>query len=237
MRIRVINPNTSVGMTKSIRLSAQEAAGPGTEIVCCRLARGPEYAGCAYDNVLVSYELVRVIQEDERNGGYDAYVVASFADPALDAVRELTCSPVSGIAEAAIHFSVFLGCRFSLLSTMPRMTMRFEEEVRRAGGMDRLASIKVPACQVAGLLQGDETEKTLLAASAREAVEQDGAEVLILGGGVFAGYRDFLTKAAGVPVLDGVQCAVKMAEALAGLGLKTSKARTYGPPPAKNYVE
>ena len=40
----------------------------------------------------------------------------------------------------------------------------------------------------------------------------------------------------GVPVLDGVACAVALAEATFSVGLTTSKRRTYAPPRAKTYT-
>ena len=40
----------------------------------------------------------------------------------------------------------------------------------------------------------------------------------------------------GVPVIDGVAVAVKFAEALAALGLGTSKVGDYAPPLPKTYV-
>lgn len=73
----------------------------------------------------------------------------------------------------------------------------------------------------------------MLVKTAREAIEQDGAEVIILAGGMLAGYAGFLSAAIRAPVLDGVKCAVKMAEALAALGLTTSKIKTYAWPDAK----
>ena len=47
--------------------------------------------------------------------------------------------------------------------------------------------------------------------------------------------RDLELKA-GVPVLDGVACAVSLAESLVRLGLKTSKRKTYAAPLAKAYA-
>ena len=64
----------------------------------------------------------------------------------------------------------------------------------------------------------------------------------IAGGGiVYCATRRDVEKVAGrlhetgVPVLDGVTAAVKMMEALVGLGLKTSKACAYDYPRAKPY--
>ncbi len=234
MKIHIINPNTSAAMTEMIRKSAREAASPGTEIVCGGLSHGPEYADCAYDNALVSYGLLQAVKAETEE--YDAYVVASFADPGLDALRELVEKPVVGIAEAALHFSAFLGYKFAVINTMPRLRKNFEDSVRRAGAADRLAAIKLPPYRVAGFLESTADARAMLVETAREAVEEDGAEVIILGGGMLAGYAEFLSAAVGVPVLDGVKCAVKLAEALAALGLKTSKAKTYAPPFTKKYT-
>jgi allantoin racemase len=51
--------------------------------------------------------------------------------------------------------------------------------------------------------------------------------VLVLGCAGLAGLDKDLELALGVPVLDGVACAVKLAEACAGYGLRTSKVRGY----------
>lgn len=239
MKLHIINPNTSRRMTEMIRSSAEQAAAFGTEIVCEGLRRGPEYADCAYDGVIVSHELVQMVQADMRiAAGYDAYVVASFADPALDALRELTDKPVVGIAESALHFASFLGYKFAVINTLPRLERTFEDEVRRAGASDRLAVVKLPPYRVSSFLESTEDAKAMLVKTAREAIEQDGAEVIILAGGMLAGYAGFLSAAIGAPVLDGVKCAVKMAEALAALGLTTSKIKTYAWPDAKKaYIK
>jgi allantoin racemase len=68
------------------------------------------------------------------------------------------------------------------------------------------------------------------------ALAEDGAEAIVLG---CAGMTDLardLALAAGVPVLDGVACAVSLAESLIRLGLKTSKRNTYAAPLAKPYA-
>ena len=236
MKLHIINPNTSTQMTDMIRRSAEQAKSAGTELLCTQLDHGPFYANCAYDNIAVSYEMAKIIIRDEEMGGYDAYVVASFADPGLDAVRELTEKPVVGIAEAAIHFAAFLGYKFTIINSMPRLEKIFMEKVRMVGAADRLASIRLPLHQVSDFLEGSAAAREMLVATARSAIEEDGAEVIILGGGMLAGYSDFLTGEVGVPVLDGVKCAVKLAESMAALGLKTSKIKSFAPPDMQKYV-
>ena len=68
---------------------------------------------------------------------------------------------------------------------------------------------------------------------ARIAVTQDHAEAICLGCAGMAGLEEAITTELGVPVVDGIGAAVRLAEAVVGLGLKTSKVSTYAPPDPK----
>jgi allantoin racemase len=67
------------------------------------------------------------------------------------------------------------------------------------------------------------------------AVQEDAAEAVLLGCAGMADLAARLTAEIGVPVLDGVGCAVKLAEALVALGLRTSKSGGYAYPRTKIY--
>jgi allantoin racemase len=67
-----------------------------------------------------------------------------------------------------------------------------------------------------------------------EALDQAGAEAIV-GMRRMADLARSLSDRFNVPVLDGVACAVRLAEALAALGLKTSKQRAYAMPIPKRY--
>jgi allantoin racemase len=58
----------------------------------------------------------------------------------------------------------------------------------------------------------------------------------VLGCAGMTGLARDLEQKAGVPVLDGVACAVSLAESLVRLGLRTSKRGAYAPPLAKAYA-
>jgi len=68
---------------------------------------------------------------------------------------------------------------------------------------------------------------------ARIAVEQDHAEAICLGCAGMAGLEQAITADLGVPVVDGIGAAVRLGEAVVGLGLATSKVSTYAPPDPK----
>ena len=75
-----------------------------------------------------------------------------------------------------------------------------------------------------------------LAKQSKLAVEEDKAECILLGCAGFVDFVDKLKSELGVPVLDGVAPAVKFAEALVQLGLKTSKSSTWSLPEKKDYI-
>src|SRR6266478_1911372 len=63
-----------------------------------------------------------------------------------------------------------------------------------------------------------------------------GAEAIVLGCAGMADLAAKLSQKFGVPVVDGVAAAVKQAEALVGLKLKTSRRGSYALPAAKSYT-
>jgi allantoin racemase len=71
---------------------------------------------------------------------------------------------------------------------------------------------------------------------ARIAVQRDHAEAICLGCAGLAGLEEAVTAELGVPVIDGIGAAVRLAEALVGLGLATSKVCTYAPPDPKQIT-
>ena len=81
-----------------------------------------------------------------------------------------------------------------------------------------------------------EQQVKAIVAEAEIAVNEDGAEVICLGCGGMAGLDEAVRARTGVPVVDGVTAAVKLAESLVALGLSTSKVRTYAPPRPKRVT-
>ncbi len=64
----------------------------------------------------------------------------------------------------------------------------------------------------------------------------DRAEAIVLGCAGMADLAAALSQEHGLPVIDGVAAAVKLAESLHALGLRTSKVGGYAPPRAKAYL-
>lgn len=148
--------------------------------------------------------------------GADAAVVGCFGDPVLDAARECLDIPVVGAGEAAMLLALQLGWRFSIISPMDGGRGRSEAQIRRMGISARHASTRGLGVDIAQMAAGQIDPLDALISAGRRAIEEDGADVLVLGCMSFAflGLTPRLEQTLGVPVVNPVIAAVKTAEML-----------------------
>ncbi|HEY1294580.1 MAG TPA: aspartate/glutamate racemase family protein [Chloroflexota bacterium] len=229
-RLLVVNPNTSPDMTRTIAESAERAAlATGVECDTVCPSEGPESIEGRFDEIVSAYwTLDCVMRLADR---YDGVVVACFGPhPAVEGIREATSLPTLGIMEASILYALPLGARFSVVTTSPRWEPLVEEGVRMLGVASRCASVRSSGMAVLDLDRlPREKVCQRLAEEARTAVEEDGAEVIILGCAGMAGLESLVAETTGVPVIDAVWAGVIMAGALARAGARTSKRNLYRP--------
>jgi allantoin racemase len=233
-RITVINPNTTEAMTSAIAAAARAVAAPGTAIVAVTSSCGPASIEGHYDAAVAVVGLLEEIRKGEANG-CDAHVIACFGDPGLLAAREIASGPVLGIAEAAMRTASFLATGFSVVTTLAR-TRVIAEHLALAYGLER-ACRRVRAVDIAVLQLDDPASnaRQMLFDECRRAIAEDGSGAIVLGCAGMADLAASLSRELGVPVVDGVAAAVKLAEALVGLGLKTSKHGDLAYPLPKPY--
>jgi allantoin racemase len=235
MRIKIINPNTSRSMTEKIGACARAVAGAGTEIVAVSPPMGPVSIESHYDEALAVPGLLHEIAAGEADG-IDGYVIACFGDPGLLAARELARGPVVGIAEAAMHSASFLGRRFSVVTTLAR-TIGTAEHLAEAYGMARFCA-RVRACElpVLDLERPGSGARERIVQACREALAEDGSQVLVLGCAGMADLCEHVAQVLGVPVVDGVTAATLQVQSLVRLGLATSKRGELARPIPKPIV-
>jgi len=226
--IKIINPNTSRPMTEAIERSARAVA--SMDVVAVTTSMGPASIESHYDEALA----VPGVLAEMANA--DGYVIACFGDPGLDAAREAIAAPVLGIAEAAFHAASFLATRFSVVTTLTRTCVIAERLVRRYGFEAQCGGVHGTDIPVLDLEHGGEPLLRKIEAAAASALSQDRSAAIVLGCAGMAPLCAQLGARLGVPVVDGVAAAVKFAEALASLGLGTSRRGDYATPPAKPYA-
>ncbi|MDB5733150.1 MAG: Asp/Glu/hydantoin racemase [Variovorax sp.] len=231
MRILLINPNISQSVSDLIGAEARRAASAATRIEVVTAPLGVAYIETRFEALIGAYAAANLAAEHEAN--FDALVIAAFGDPGIAGIREAVDVPVVGLTEAALMSACLLGGRFSIIAISRRITAWYRECVQVNGLIDRLASIRCldqPLRDI-GAIQGD--HETRLRELCLRAVEEDGADVIVLAGAPLAGLARSIRKDIPVPLVDGVSSAVRHAETLIALAPGRASRGSYAPPPTK----
>lgn len=235
MRIKVINPNTTASMTEIIAAAARRVAAPGTEILAATSPAGPVSIEGHYDEAVAVVGMLEEVHRGEAEG-CDGYVIACFGDPGLLAAREIARGPVLGIAEAAMHAASLVATGFSIVTTLGRTRVIAEHLVRNYGmehHCRRVRAVEVPVLELENPASG---ARARITEECRRALDEDGSGAIVLGCAGMADLTEAIGREIGAPVIDGVAAAVKLVEALVGLGLGTSKRGDLAWPIPKPYT-
>jgi Asp/Glu/hydantoin racemase len=206
--ILVINPNSNPAVTAGLdaALGAFRLAG-GPSIRCVTLAEGPFGIESQNDVERVTLPLRRLVEQDN---AADAFVIACFSDPGLHVCREATQRPVFGINECGVLTALARGDRFGIIAILAKSVARHRRYLRQMGLAERLAGERPLGLSVAETAS-DERAFGRMEAVGRELVEEDGADVIVMGCAGMARHRRPLEEKLGVPVIDPTQAAVAMA--------------------------
>lgn len=178
-----------------------------------------------YDMAIMEHAVIAAgIKAEEE--GYDAICINTMSDSGLAALRSRLSIPVLSPAIASFHTACLLGHKFSIITMWPQWYPLYRKTLKEYGLESRLASMRSidvrPDTQA--LLEGKEdiVFAKLLEASKR-AIEEDGADVLILGSTTMHQAHAYLAEHLSVPVLNPGVVAYKQCELLLDLGLSHSK--------------
>lgn len=233
MLIKLINPNTTASMTEAMRVAACSVAAPGTQIVAATSRSGAASIEGHYDEAL---SIIGLVDEIQDGSAADAYIIACFGDPGLLAAREITSAPVLGIAEAAMHAASFVATGFSVVTTLERTRVIAEHLVRNYGMEHHCRRVRATELPVLELDRPESNAREIILAECQAALDEDKAGAIVLGCAGMTGLVEFLEDRLQIPVIDGVTAAVKFAEALVGIGLRTSKRGDLAYPLPKPYA-
>jgi len=234
MRLLIANSNTSEFVTGRVADGARAAARPGTEIVAVTGRFGARVIGTRTELAVAEHATVELLAEHAP--GCDAVVIAVSYDVALAAAREMLDIPVVGITEAALLTACMLGGRIGVVVFGSRVLPLYRELATRYGLSDRVAGWRV-VDHSAPYAAGDQSEAdALTVAAVRDLVLRDHAEVVVLSGAVMAGVPARLQAQVDVPLLDGVNCAVRQAELLVDLGAIKPRTGSLAALPARELV-
>lgn len=200
------------------------------------IAAGPASIESEFDEALSVPDTIRKAIDAERRGA-NAIIIDCMGDPGLHACREAVTIPVLGPCQTALHTAGLLGHGFAFVTVLDRLRSLIAKLVASYGLNDNYASFRavdIPVLEIAG---DPGRLNAALAREAIDAVEQDHADVIVLGCTGFLGCAGairaaLLARGLDVPVIDPIPVAVHVADALVKTGLSHSK-RTYPAPRPK----
>jgi allantoin racemase len=221
MRLLLANANTTHAITLLCAEAARAAASPGTEILPATPSFGPAVISSRAEDAIAAHGLLDLLARHA--GQVDAVLLAVSLDTALEAARQLMPCPVVGMTEAACFTACLLGTRFGLVTFGG--TGAYRDRIAQHGLSGRCASLVGVATTPQAALADPEAADRLTLEGIERAVAE-GAEAVVMGGAALAGAARRLQPRAPVPLVDGIEAGVRMAEALAAM--RPVKPRTGG---------
>ncbi|OGA71626.1 MAG: hydrogenase expression protein HupH [Betaproteobacteria bacterium RIFCSPLOWO2_12_FULL_65_14] len=198
---------------------------PGIDFHFRPVRAAPANYTSEHDSVLADISIVDACKNAQAEG-YDAVCIDTMSDSGLAAARSLLDIPVIAPGRASMLAALMLGERFSILIMWDRWRHLYRKTIAELDLGARCASIRsigvAPDNQA--LLAGKEDKVfPLLLEAARACVEQDGAEVILLGSTTMHQAHGYLAERLAVPVINPGPLTYKLAEAALALGLKHSR--------------
>lgn len=237
-RIKMIFP---VPMSEATRPLVESQLPPGLvrddiEVVFVGAGHVMTLADSYYDMAIMEMAVIEAGMTAEAEG-FDAVCVNTVSDSGLAALRSRLSIPVVAPAITAFHTACMLGHTFSILTMWPQWYPLYRKTIKEYGLESRLASIRSidvrPDTQA--LLQGKEDVVfAKLLEAGRRAIEEDGADVIVLGSTTMHQSHAYLAEHLPVPVLNPGVIAYKQCELLLDLGLCHSKVAYPSPEQIKD---
>jgi len=220
MRILWIDPIGTDAFSGDILKILTQAKRPDTEVDTVSLPEDrPKHVEYhAYEGLVVG-DIVRITEQASRE--YDAVVIGCFYDVGLREAREVSGRAiVTAPCQSATAIASNLGNTFSVLVGRRKWIPKMSENVRLYGHEHRLVSMRPLELGVHDFQADHGLTRERLLTQGRKAIEEDGAEVLILGCTAEYGFNRTMQQELGVPVIDAVTAPFKYAEFLVDLAAR-----------------
>lgn len=206
-------------MTEKIGEAARAAAGPGTRITAINPLHGPAAIQGADDGAAALPGLYSLVEEVLSGGEkYDALIIACFDDTGLWALKDKLAIPVIGIGEAAYHAAALLAARFSVVTTLSVSVPVLEENLEQNGLKHRCGKVRASEVPVLDLEAASPSAINKIRVEIEAALQEDQAGAIALGCAGMADLAYALSADYGIPVIDGVAAAVRLAHVVLDIG-------------------
>ena len=201
---------------------------PGVELETRSDYGGPESIESMWEEYLSVPGTMDLAVRLEREG-FDAIIPGCFGDPGLDGMREIVSIPVVGPGQAGMTVAAMLGHRFSIVTVVENIIRPLENLALLHGYASKLASVRQIGIPVLELNNDPDYTYHRAIEVCRETIEKDRADVLVMGCGTLSFRSEELAAELGVPVVNPLRAALRMAELYVSSGISHSK-RSYPTP-------
>lgn len=234
MRILLANPNTTQAVTDTMAAAARVVAAPGTEIVPVTARFGARVIGTRTEMAIAEHAALDLLAREA--AGCDGVIIGASVDSGVRAAREMLAVPVLALTELALHVACLTGARFGAITVSRRSAYPLREMIEGYGLASRCGGTRLVDVTPLDLLADPARVASLLAEQANDLVARDMVDVIVLIGAVMAAMPARVQPAVPVPVIEGVSCAVMLAEGLSKLRLPKASAGSYAALPAREQV-
>jgi len=215
MKILWIDPIGTDGFDAIIGKIVKGSALEGTKVDVVSLPKNRpmhlEYH--AYEG-LVTADITRIVYA--LSPQYDGIVIGCFYDVGLREAREVSKKAVvTAPCQSSLVFASHLGNTFSVLVGRKKWIPRMAENIRMYGYADKMVSMRPLGLGVHDFQADVQRTTAIMLEEGKKAVEEDNAEVLILGCTIEFGFHEKMQQTLGVPVIDAVAAPFTLAEMLA----------------------
>jgi len=204
-QLLVINPNTSASVTALLQQHVQAAAGSHVAVRSVTARFGAPYISDEASYAVAAHAALdawaAALGAAEKQP--DAVLIGCFGDPGLQALRESSPVPVTGLAEAAFIEAARHG-RFAVVTGGERWGPMLQRLAQSLGHAHALAGIHTVAPTGAQLAADPVAARQLLTQACLNAVHQLGVQTVILGGAGLAGMAAQIQPFVNVPIVDSV---------------------------------
>lgn len=207
---------------------------PGFTPVVRSLEVGPphlEYHTYEHQAAGPMLELMREADAD----GFDGAIIGCFYDGGLREARELCQMPITGMAEASLALAATMGHRFSIIVGRRKWIPKMSDNAMLYGHERRLASLRSVEMGIPEVEADPDGFFEACIREARQAVEHDGAEVVVLSEIATPAFWRRVREEVPFPIVDPGAACWKFAEMAADLyraaGYTHSKIGGYEAPP------
>lgn len=227
MRIKYIIPFPfdDEGIASRAAQIQRDVLGPDTEVECVAVRNSPTLVADYYEAMLFDMYITEAGLRAEEEG-YDAVLMDTVSDSGLYALRSRLSIPVLGPGLVSYAVATMLGKRFSIVTMWDKWRHLYEKNLDLYHLWEKCASIRsvdIPP-DVEALFTGKEEEMfAKLTAEAQAAIEEDGADVILLGSTTMHQAGEYMGAHLPAPVVNPGPVAIKMAETFVQLGLSHSK--------------